>query len=499
MPSKPSTSTESEALQDQEDLLGDFVTPDQAQLAGDALADELQSILDEARATTTEAIDSPRVSADVKKHSADAAAVDSHASQTSDPQRVSDAPASAPVPHVASPSQASKSNVDPAKWHDTPASPSNQENVVPSEVLPHSSQAPVSPSKASAPAPTGADTDDLDAMNMEACFATPEEVAESAADAIAVAEAALEDVGDRIRDLSANGPTPALEPLDESEADEMTAELEGIRQQLHDTQDEVDHAVSPTTARGVPNDRPGPTAKSSPVTPGASSPLPPRSEPATSAVNAPSNERVETELPDPPDDQAATFASPAEVASAAEPTSAAASTPPGPASLNQIDEFLAGHADHAVSGDFETAHDVMAAEQAASSSPAEAPKPVPVPVPAAVVSVPPTAPIQPSPPPSVAVPSTAAVPPVGGAAEPEKPATAGDAGSRLKLAHLVRRAVIGGAVATSNLAFQACALINVPLAKASEQTRKMVGYAGLITAFNGSILLLIKFISSMKG
>ena len=71
--------------------------------------------------------------------------------------------------------------------------------------------------------------------------------------------------------------------------------------------------------------------------------------------------------------------------------------------------------------------------------------------------------------------------------------------TKLKLAAWVRKAAVGGIQFAGVAAYRACALINAPLAKASDQTRKLVGYAGLVTAFNGSILLLIKFISSMKG
>ena len=199
------------------ELVGDFVSPDQAQLAGDALADELQSIIDEARATD----------------GGEATAIPARAEEPLPGELAKKITPVPPAPNspTALPLDSEYTFEPPSTITESPAidltarvadaSANRPENVVPSPALPDSNPVPQAPANhrqgapGNAPArqPQPAPVDDFDPMQQEASFATPDEVAADAASATAEAELSLDELDRQIRDLT-----------------EQTRDLDGIDQ-----------------------------------------------------------------------------------------------------------------------------------------------------------------------------------------------------------------------------------------------------------------------------
>lgn len=207
---------------------------------------------------------------------------------------------------------------------------------------------------------------------------------------------------------------------------------------------------------------------------------------------------------------AAARPAPRAAAGPATPTTAPAVSDPAASaeSLGQLDEFLAGRADHAVSDEFETVNDVLADDQAARSleqmpeAPVIAATPLSplryattgvdvdelqeaevraaqrndVPAGGEGGTVKPAAPAAPAPPPAVA--------------PPQRGTTPSPTEQRRQLADIVRQA----AVVCGESVYRSCVAINRPLANANDSTRKIIGYAGLITVANAVLLLIGKLI-----
>ena len=191
----------------------------------------------------------------------------------------------------------------------------------------------------------------------------------------------------------------------------------------------------------------------------------------------------------------------------------AATEPKQPAppaqSLSQLDEYLAGHADHAVSDAFETVSDVVAQDQAAGSTPGPTiPVPVAPPaeaeddfsspeqvldtqtltVPVAAQPVAATAPVaeKNAPVHAPAPASAAAVDPAAPVVKPRR---------KLNIGGLLRSVV----AVSGKLPRRVCSVLNRPLNNASESTRKTIGYVGLLTVAHGSLLILGKMLFSLMG
>ena len=180
--------------------------------------------------------------------------------------------------------------------------------------------------------------------------------------------------------------------------------------------------------------------------------------------------------------------------------------------LGQLDEFLAGHADHAVADAFDTVSDVIAEQQAIAYLTDEKPASVlpdaaagdddfssPEQVLAPQVSsasVPPpsanhagaTNPASVVTPRAVAIPTTAS-------SHEESSSTPQAAKAKRSLGQMIRLSAVVCVKTTRTV----CAALNRPLKNASESTRKTIGYVGLLTVTNASLLILGKLILSLLG
>ena len=176
--------------------------------------------------------------------------------------------------------------------------------------------------------------------------------------------------------------------------------------------------------------------------------------------------------------------------------------------IGQIDEYLAGQADSAVEGEFETVHDVMAAEQArvagvvaavqkeesgeATDAAAQAADEVSE---AAEDTKEPAAAM------ADAAPQEAGEMESTPATAPAKVARSTDVEADVKpslrdrMAGIVR---VAGKTSAATL-FTVCSVVNRPLQGKSEMTRKLIGYAALITLANASLLLVGKYVLGIFG
>lgn len=205
------------------------------------------------------------------------------------------------------------------------------------------------------------------------------------------------------------------------------------------------------------------------------------------------------------------------------PSSGAAA---GPGTMQQLDEFLAGHADHAVADAFETVHDLVADEALVSEEvdarvkslgdaalddddalagrdddDMVAREPLEIAIPAAR---------QPA---SPADETSSADDARASADSPAQGRShkldAGDGASRAAgrsarraRSHrnrLRRRSLRRTSLACGRGVYRACEVLNRPLRTASEPTRKIIGYAALLTMAHGTLLLLCKLVLCILG
>ncbi|MEX2213269.1 MAG: hypothetical protein WD768_04025 [Phycisphaeraceae bacterium] len=186
-----------------------------------------------------------------------------------------------------------------------------------------------------------------------------------------------------------------------------------------------------------------------------------------------------------------------------------ADEPPAPSTeaIGQIDEYLSGQADTAVANEFETVHDVMAAEQAQDAAVADAAMRDDPGDPDAIDgegAAPIAEAAQENEAPQEATAEGHSAPNAShshvrraAAAEDSVSTDASDEDPSLKsrLARIARKA---GKVAVVTL-FTACTLVNKPLRNSSDTTKKIVGYAALITLANASMLLVGKYVLGIFG
>jgi hypothetical protein len=186
------------------------------------------------------------------------------------------------------------------------------------------------------------------------------------------------------------------------------------------------------------------------------------------------------------------------------PAAHAGSRPPAEApaevqaeSVTQLDEILAGHADHAVADEFETVNDVIELEKALAELKTEAPS---------AASTPKFAPPQQAAPPAdagVRYADDSPAPMAAGAAPPAKPAAAETAQTAATPDEPVPRAAPAAAATIAAVRpapglrdklLRLCLSLNRPLRNVAAPTRNLVGYAGLLTLANGAMLVLIKLL-----
>lgn len=195
-----------------------------------------------------------------------------------------------------------------------------------------------------------------------------------------------------------------------------------------------------------------------------------------------------------------------------EPTQPKAA-PVSPQSLSQLDEYLAGHADNAVADAFDTVSEVIAEQQAAMETPeaaitSEAATPATIddefssPEQVYDNAAPAAAPLMPTQSQGTAPRSEKVAAPRAAvaAAAPLEPSgeTASIATvrkSKPSAGQMVRKVI----VVTTAAAYGFCRVVNSPLKNASESTRKTIGYVGLLTLTNASLLILGKLLSSLMG